>query len=223
MGTFFIVATPIGNLKDITLRALEVLKDADIVLAEDTRVAKKLLQHYKIQKPVWRADAKEEREIVEKIVKELTSGKKIAFVSDAGTPNVSDPGAFLTRYVREYLPKCPVLAIPGPSALTAFLSVAGVSSDRFTFLGYPPHKKGRQTFFKTLTDIKTRPVVLYESPHRLQKTFEGIKDVLGGDVPIVVGKELTKIHEEIWKGSVESAKEYFSGEKGKGEFVILIE
>ena len=101
--------------------------------------------------------------------------------------------------------------------------MAGVSSDRFTFLGYPPHKKGRQTFFKTLTDIKTRPVVLYESPHRLQKTFEGIKDVLGGDVPIVVGKELTKIHEEIWRGSVESAKEYFSGEKGKGEFVILIE
>lgn len=223
MGNFYVIATPIGNLKDITLRALEALEDADIVLAEDTRVAKKLLLHYKLEKTVWRADAKAEREIGERVAGEMKGGKKIAFISDAGTPNVSDPGAYIVEYVREHLPQCEIVPIPGPSALTAFLSVCGVPADSFTFLGYPPHKKGRQTFFKTLSDIKVRPLVFYESPHRLQKTFEGIEGVFGQDAKIVAAKELTKIYEEVWSGSVADAKTHFSGEKGKGEFIILIE
>lgn len=223
MGTLFVVATPIGNLKDITLRALEALKSADIVLAEDTRVAKKLLAHYAIEKPVWRADAKAEREIGEKIVAELEAGKAIAFVSDAGTPNVSDPGAFLVAFVREHAPNAGIVSVPGPSALAAFLSICGVRADRFTFLGYPPHKKGRETFFKDIPAIVVRPLVLYESPHRLGKTFKNLVTVFGSEAAIVVGKELTKIHEEIWRGSIADAKGYFAGEKGKGEFVLLIE
>jgi len=223
MGTLFVVGTPIGNLRDVTLRALEALKDADIILAEDTRVAKKLLAHYRIEKPVWRADAKAEREIGEKVKRELANRKTIAFISDAGTPNVSDPGAFLVRYLREHAPDAAIVPIPGPSALSAFLSICGVAGDRFTFLGYPPHKKGRETFFKVLSEIAVRPVVFYESPHRLQKTFESLAKTSGKDAVIVVGKELTKVHEEIWKGSVAEAKGYFAGEKGKGEFVVLIE
>lgn len=223
MGELFVVATPIGNLKDITLRALETLEEVDVVLAEDTRVAKKLLRHYKMEKLVWRADAKAEREIGERVVRELAAGRTVAFLTDAGTPNVSDPGAFIVGYVREHLPECSVLAIPGPSALTAFLSVSGVAADQFTFLGYPPHKKGRKTFFEELKSITTRPVVFYESPHRLQKTFEGIAAALGEEARVTVGKEFTKIHEEVWSGTVREAKEYFSGEKGRGEFVLLIE
>lgn len=222
-GALYIVATPIGNLKDITLRALEVLKGADLVLAEDTRVAKKLLAHFGIQRPVWRADAKAEREIGAKVIAELKAGRSVAFVSDAGTPNISDPGAFIVQHVRTHAPACPIVPVPGPSALAAFLSVCGVPADRFTFLGYPPHKKGRKTFFEGLKTIENGPAVFYESPHRLEKTFTELAAALGGDARIVVGKELTKVHEEIWHGRAEEAEGYFSGEKGKGEFVVLIE
>lgn len=223
MGTFYVVATPIGNLKDITLRALEALERADVVLAEDTRVAKRLLRRYKMEKPVWRADAKVEREIGERVIKELEAGKIVAFVADAGTPNISDPGAFIVAYVREHLPDVLIVAVPGASAITTFLSICGIPADRFTFFGYPPHKKGRKTFFENVASAGVRPVVFYESPHRLRKTFEGIADALGGDAVITVGKELTKVHEEVWRGSVNDAKKYFSGEKGRGEFVVLVE
>ncbi|OGZ43178.1 MAG: 16S rRNA (cytidine(1402)-2'-O)-methyltransferase [Candidatus Ryanbacteria bacterium RIFCSPHIGHO2_02_FULL_45_17b] len=222
MATLFIIATPIGNLEDITLRALRVLKEVDLVLAEDTRVTQKLLRRYEIKKPVERYDEHIAEHIHARIAEDLRQGKSIALVSDAGTPGISDPGARLVAYVREHVPDVSLVPIPGPSALITALSVAGVSADSFTFLGYPPHKKGRKTFFQNVRDIKVRPVVVYESPHRLQKTFTGVAETIGEDTNLIVVKELTKIYEEIWHGSVKEATSYFQKEKGKGEFVVII-
>lgn len=222
MGILYIVATPIGNLKDLTLRAIETLKEADLVLAEDTRVAKKILNHLAIQKPVWRADEYAVESFYAKVGDFLREGKTAAFVSDAGTPGIADPGSRLVDFLRTHHPEVKIIPIPGPSALIALLSVSGIHANEFTFVGYPPHKKGRETFFKKLLEIRIRPIVCYESPHRLQKTFEGIGKVFGEDQKIVVGKELTKIHEEVWRGTVHDAQEYFKGVKGKGEFTIAI-
>lgn len=222
MGTLYIIATPIGNLKDITLRAIEMLKNVDIILAEDTRVAKKLLSHLGIKKPVWRADATVERAVAEKIKKELEMGRNIAYMSDAGTPNISDPGAFIARHIRANMPMIKIVPIPGPSSLTAFLSVSGVSANQFTFFGYPPHKKGRKKFFEKIKNNDIQPAVIFESTHRIQKTFDEIAKTFGCNQIIIVGKELTKIYEEIWQGTAEEAEEYFKGVKGKGEFVIVI-
>lgn len=222
MTTLYIVATPIGNLEDITLRALRVLKEVDVVLAEDTRVTQKLLRHYEIKKQVLRYDEHVAEKIHSRIAGLLREGKNIALVSDAGTPGISDPGARLVAYVREYAPEVSIVPIPGPSALTTALSAAGVSANAFTFLGYPPHKKGRKTFFESVRDIAIHPAVLYESPHRLQRTFVGIAEAMGEDTIVIVAKELTKIYEEIWRGTVKEAMDYFQKEKGKGEFVILL-
>ncbi len=216
-GKLYIVATPIGNFGDITLRAIETLKNADLVLAEDTRVAAKILAHLGVKKPVWRFDEYAVAASYEKVKEVLEQGKTIAFVSDAGTPNIADPGAKLASYTRENAPEAKIIPIPGPSALIAALSASGVNADKLTFLGYPPHKKGRQTFFRELADVSVRPVVFYESPHRLQKTLEAL-----GETEVVVAKELTKIHEEVWHGKASDAAEYFKKEKGKGEFVIII-
>ncbi len=220
MGTLYIVATPIGNMKDITLRALETLGSVDLVLAEDTRVAKKLLSHYNIQKPVWRADARAERDIGEKVMRELTSGKNIAFVSDAGTPNVSDPGSAIVAYIRSHTVIL-IVPIPGVSAITTLLSVAGVSGDAFVFLGYPPHKKGRNTFFKKMAEMDIS-VIFYESPHRIEKTIQNIGEYCGEDRKICIGRELTKMHEEVFWGTTKEAESHFKGERKKGEFVVVI-
>lgn len=222
MGIFYIVGTPIGNLSDITFRAIDILKGVDVILAEDTRVTKKLLSNYKIQKPVWRADAKTEREIGEKVLRELISGKNVAFVSDAGTPNISDPGAAIVSFISKGNSKISIVPIPGVSAITTLLSVCGLSGDRFTFLGYPPHKKGRESFFMKLKDIKTIPIVMYESPHRIEKTLRSICDIFGAEKEVVLGRELTKIHEDIFRGTISGAINYFVGEKKKGEFVVII-
>jgi len=222
MPALFIVATPIGNLEDITLRALRVLKEVDLVLAEDTRVTQKLLRHYEIKKPIVRYDEHVAERMHARVVSELEKGKSIALVSDAGTPGISDPGSRLVAYVRKNIPDVFVIPIPGPSAVITALSAAGVSADSFTFLGYPPHKKGRKTFFENVRDIAIRPVVLYESPHRLQKTCAGIVETIGEEAPIIVAKELTKMYEEIWRGTAKDAMSYFQKEKGKGEFVIIV-
>lgn len=222
MGTLFIIATPIGNLKDITLRAIEALKNADIILAEDTRIAKKLLFHYGISKPVWRADAAVERAVVWKIKKELEMGENVAYVSDSGTPNISDPGAFIVQHIRTNMPSVKIVPIPGSSSVTAFLSVSGVQANQFAFFGYPPHKKGRKKFFEEIKNNRVRPAIIFESTHRIQKTFDDISKTFREDQAVIVGKELTKIHEEVWSGSVRGAKERFEKERGKGEFVILI-
>lgn len=222
MGILYIVATPIGNLKDITLRALEVLKDCDLILAEDTRVAKKLLTHYQIQKTIWRFDEYAKEKNYEQIKELLAQGKLIAFTTDAGTPAIADPGSRLVSYISHQLLKVKIVPIPGSSALITALSVSGVRANEFTFLGYPPHKKGRKTFFAKLKNIEIKPIILYESPHRLNKTLVGLSENFGFDYEIIIAKELTKIHEEIFHGSIEKSQSYFEGERKKGEFVIII-
>lgn len=221
-GILYIVATPIGNLKDITLRALEVLRDADLVLAEDTRVIQKLLLHYEAKKPIKRYDEYSRTGIYEEVVERLGRGENVVLVSDAGTPGIADPGSKLVLFVRNQLPSIKIEPIPGPSALVTALSVSGISGDKFTFLGYPPHKKGREKFFRSLQDIKVKPLVLYESPHRIEKTFASLEAVFGPDHEIVVGRELTKIHEEIFRGTVKDVQKHFIGERLKGEFVVVI-
>ena len=217
----YIVATPIGNLEDITLRALRVLGEVDVILAEDTRVTKKLLQHYDIKKQLLRYDEHTAAHMHPRVAQLLSEGAHIAVVSDAGTPGVSDPGSRLVRYVREQAPDTRIVPIPGPSALITALSASGLSADAFTFMGYPPHKKGRKTFFEEMRGVAVRPVVMYESPHRLQKTLKEISEIMEG-VSIVVGKELTKIYEELWRGTCAEALLYFEGKKAKGEFVVII-
>lgn len=221
-GNLYIVATPIGNLKDVTLRAIETLKNVDLIIAEDTRVAKKLLDHYEIKKPVWRYDEYARDSSYAKIKNLLIRGSNIALVTDAGTPAIADPGTKLMAFIRKELPETKIIPIPGPSAIITALSAAGVNANLFIFLGYPPHKKGRQTFFKELKDIKIRPIVFYESPHRVEKTFKSLEENLGNDAEIIVARELTKIHEEIWRGSAKNALDHFQGEKRKGEFVIIV-
>lgn len=220
MGTLYVVATPIGNMKDITLRALETLRSVDLILAEDTRVTKKILLRYDIQKPTWRADARTEQAIGEKVVKKLESGKNIAFVSDAGTPNISDPGAALVAYIRENSPEIRIEPVPGVSAVTTLLSVTGDLGDAFAFFGYPPHKKGRNAFFEKLAKSDV-PVVFYESPHRIEKTLAALGEYIGTR-KFCVGRELTKLHEEVFWGNSKEAAEHFKGERKKGEFVLYI-
>jgi len=223
VGILYIVATPIGNLEDITLRALRVLKEVDVIFAEDTRVTKKILQYYGISKQVLRYDEHVAARAHGSIAKLLGNGTSIALVSDAGTPAIADPGSRLIAYVCEQMPEVRIVPIPGPSALVTALSASGISADAFTFLGYPPHKKGRKTFFEGLRGITIRPLVLYESPHRLQRTLLSLASALGKDTPLVIAKELTKIHEELWRGTCTEAMRYFVDKKGKGEFVLIVE
>jgi 16S rRNA (cytidine1402-2'-O)-methyltransferase len=227
MGTLSVVATPIGNLEDITLRAIRILKEADAIFCEDTRVTAKLLQRYEISKPLVRCDAEMEEAAAKKAIEMLEEGKKIALVSDAGTPGISDPGARLVRFVREHSnyghPMSIVIeAIPGPSALTAALSIAGLESGEFTFLGFLPHKKGRQTTLKEIAATE-RAVVLYESPHRILKLLKELETCIPIYRHVVVAKELTKIHEEIFEGTPgEIAKLLESEGKDRGEFVVIL-
>ncbi len=221
-GVLSIVATPIGNMEDITLRALRVLKEVDVVFAEDTRITKKLLRHYDVPKLVERYDEHVAARAHGQIAEALRVGKSIALVSDAGTPGICDPGARLVAYVWEHAPETRIVPIPGPSALIVALSASGVAAEQFTFLGYPPHKKGRKTFFEGLHGITIRPLILYESPHRLERTLADISAVLGGEASLVIAKELTKIYEELWHGTCTEAMQYFVDKKGKGEFILII-
>lgn len=222
MGILAIVATPIGNLEDITLRALRTLKECDVIYAEDTRVISKLLARYEIKKPLQRLDAATELKKVDEIIARLEAGEKVVFVSDAGTPGISDPGARLVAQVRKQLPGAKIEAIPGPSALTAALSIAGLDTAGFTFLGFLPHKKGRQTALKKITasDI---PVVLYESPHRILKLLEEF--VQHQVSHIIIARELTKIHEEVIAGTPQELLAHFEKHPStvRGEFVVIIE
>lgn len=222
MGTLYIVATPIGNLKDITLRAIETLKSVDLVLAEDTRVTGKLLSHFEIKKPVWRFDEYAGAKSYTEVLKRLEDGASIAFVTDAGTPGVADPGWKLVSHIRATNPSVSIEPIPGVSSVTTLLSVSGINADSFMFFGYPPQKKGRKSFFEKLKSVEPRPIVLFESPHRFQKTLASLVEVFGENQKIIVGRELTKMFEEIWAGVVVDAVPYFVGQKIKGEFVIII-
>lgn len=215
MGILSIVATPIGNLEDITLRAIRVLKEADAILCEDTRVTAKLLARYEISKPLIRCDEKMEERAAEQAIEMLHEGKSLALVSDAGTPGISDPGSRLVRRVREAGAR--IDAIPGPSALTAALSIAGLEDGEFLFKGFLPHKKGRQTALKEVLASKV-PVILYESPHRVVKLLDGL-----GERNVSIGRELTKLHEEwLEGGAVDNSKELSRRGEIRGEFVVIV-
>ncbi len=221
MGILSLVATPIGNLEDITLRALRTLKECDVIYAEDTRVISKLLSKYEIKKPLQRLDAATEIKKAHEVVKRLIAGEHVVYVSDAGTPGISDPGARLVVFVREELPEALIEAIPGPSALTAMLSIAGLEGAEFTFLGFLPHKKGRKTALAALTQSRL-PVVLYESPHRIEKLLTELAEVQVAQVR--VGRELTKVHEEVLSGTPRELFEHFAKHPTsvKGEFVVIV-
>ncbi len=225
MGTLYIVATPIGNLEDITLRALRTLKEVDLILCEDTRVTKRLLSRYEITTPTESFHARSERGKTLKVTRLLEEGKNIALVSDAGTPTISDPGEALVREVRRHFgEEVQIVTIPGPSAVAAALSISGVPSSEFLFLGFLPHKKGREKLFAEVAQTK-RTVVFYESPHRILATLSSLAKHLGQSRKIAVARELTKIHEEVREGSAEDLFGYFekNPERVRGEFVVLIE
>lgn len=219
MGILYIVATPIGNLEDITLRALETLKRVDFVACEDTRVTAKLLNHYSIKKPLISYHQHSKITRVEKIIEHLEAGKNIALVTDAGTPGISDPGNYLVAEVLKN--NIAVIPIPGPSALGAIASIAGIDLQKFVFLGFPPHKKGRETFFKVVADSRM-PVIYYDSVHRVLKNLEFLESI-NPDKKIILGRELTKMFEETVRGSAKEVLEYFekNKEKMKGEFTII--
>lgn len=217
MGTLSIIATPIGNLEDITLRAIRVLKEADAILCEDTRVTSKLLARYEISKPLIRCDEKAEEKAAKRAIEMLEEGKNLALVSDAGTPGISDPGARLVARVRRFSSETKIEAIPGPSALTAALSIAGLDRGEFLFIGFLPHKKGRQTAMKAVLTSKV-PVVLYESPHRVEKLLHEL-----GEREVSVGRELTKVHEEWLEGrAVDNLSELRKRDAIRGEFVVIV-
>lgn len=219
MGTLYIVATPIGNLQDITLRALETLKAVDFIICEDTRVTKRLLDRHQVDKPTISFHHHSSAEKVGHIIEQLKQGKQAAYVSDAGTPGISDPGNQLVAAAVSA--GIVVVPIPGPSALTAALSVAGIATDSFLFLGFLPHKKGRQTLLRSIV-AELRVVVLYESNHRILKLLGSLAE-FAPDRTVIVGRELTKIHEEIFRGPVREAFEHFSTGEQRGEFVVIID
>lgn len=221
MPKLYIVATPIGNLKDISLRAIKTLKEVDLILCEDTRVAKKLLDCYKVSKPTASYHQHSKLKKNEYILGQLKEGKDIALVSDAGTPSISDPGAKLIEYLLEQMLDLEVIPIPGPSALISALSVSGFSADKFVFLGFPPVKKKRKKFFKEVADSKYT-VVFYESCHRILKTLLEMTDVLAQNRQIVVCRELTKKFETIYRGNIGEVIEKVKKDKTKGEFVVVI-
>jgi len=220
-GKLYVVGTPIGNLMDITKRALEVLKSVDLVLCEDTRVTKKLMIHYEIDIPTlsYHQHSSEEKKL--EILKALLDGKNIALVTDAGTPGISDPGNELIDFLFEADEKLQVVPIPGPSALASTLSVSGFDVNKFVFLGFMP-KKGKTKLFKWLKEGKIA-FCFYESPNRLIKTLGEISEYFGSDKQVVVGRELTKIYEEIKRGEVKKIIEYFKENTLKGEVCVVVE
>jgi len=225
MATLFVVGTPIGNLEDITLRALRVLKEVDLILCEDTRVTKRLLSKYEIGTPTMSYHAQSKLAKVDKILSLLLEGKNLALVSDAGTPCISDPGVLLVSQVREkFGDDVVIVPIPGPSALVTALSAVGISVAEFTFLGFLPHKKGRETLFKEIAD-SARVMAFYESPHRIEKALESLERFCGGERRIIVARELTKIYEEFVRGTVLEVKTHFvqNPDRLRGEFVVIVE
>lgn len=223
IGNLYIVATPIGNLEDITFRAVRILKEVDCILCEDTRTTKKLLDRYDIHTKTMSYNAHSTDSKSSLIIKMLREGKNLALVSDAGTPCISDPGVLLVSDVRkEFGGDANVVPIPGPSALVSALSASGVSSANFTFLGFLPHKKGRETLFKEIACSK-EVIVFYESTHRILKTLESL-DKHTPNFKVVIARELTKEFEQYVDGTPSEVLKYFNDHKDKqrGEFVVIV-
>jgi len=222
MSTLYIVATPIGNLEDLTFRALRVLKGVDLILCEDTRVTKKLLDHYQIKTPTLSYHQHSKLKKVEYIIQLLKAGKNLALVSDAGTPGISDPGnklvnAIITSpgLVRK------IVSVPGPSAVTTAASISGFPMDKFIFLGFPPTKRKRKKFFEEVLSSKY-PVVFYESPYRILKTLKELSSFTENR-EIVVCRELTKKFETIYRGRIEKVIKEIEKDQARGEFVVVVE
>ena len=220
MPKVYIIATPIGNLEDITYRAVRVLQTVDFVLAEDKRVTKKLFDHYQIKTDLlfWHQHSKIND--WHKVKNLLSQGKNLALVTDAGTPGLSDPGGKLIELVLKELPETEIVAVPGASAVTALISVAGIALDNFTFLGFLPHKKGRQTIICQIKESKI-PVIFFESVHRITKALEQLTDC---PKQLIVGRELTKQFETIYRGTAAEILEILNKNKQqlKGEFVVIV-
>ncbi len=226
MSKFFVVATPIGNMGDITLRAIETLKSVDLILCEDTRETKKILDKYGISKPTMSYHAQSKLAKVDKIFELLSEGKNLALVSDAGTPTISDPGAMLVSQIKTNLSHgVDVIPIPGASAVIAALSASGLPTHEFTFLGFLPHKKGRETLFKEIA-ASERTMVFYESPHRILKTLESLIKFCPKEnqKKVCIARELTKIYEEFKTGTPAEVLEYLTKnpEKQRGEFTVIV-
>lgn len=219
MSKLYIVPTPIGNLEDITLRALSVLKEVNFILAEDTRTSGNLLRHYQISKPLSAYHLNNEHKVFEKFAQRIAAGETAALISDAGTPAISDPGFLLVRECVKI--GVEVECLPGASALLPALVNSGLPADRFLFEGFLPHKKGRQTKLEYLSQLPYT-IILYESPHRLLKTLEQLKEHFGVERPASVSRELTKMYEETVRGNLDEIITHFTTGIIKGEFVIVV-
>lgn len=219
MSKLYLVPTPIGNLQDMTLRAIEVLKNVDLILAEDTRNSAKLLKHFEISTPVQSHHQHNEHQTVERLVNRIKQGETMALISDAGTPAISDPGFLLSRACIES--GIEIECLPGATAFVPALVNSGFPSDRFVFEGFLPVKKGRQTRLMQLAE-ESRTIIVYESPHRLLKTLAQIAEYFGEDRAVSVSREITKLHEETVRGTVSEVKTYFGKKPVKGEIVIVI-
>jgi len=225
MTTLFIVATPIGNLEDLSMRALRILKEVDFILCEDTRVTKKLLNHYDIKKPLLSYHQHSRLKKVNYILELLKQGKNLALISDAGTPGISDPGNLLVdEAIKRLMEKVKIIPIPGPSAVTAAASISGFPMDKFLFLGFPPTKRKRKKFFQEVVKSKY-PVIFYESPYRIIKSLRDlqlISKTYNLKPKIVVCRELTKKFETIYRGKIEEVIREIEKGKVKGEFVVIV-
>jgi 16S rRNA (cytidine1402-2'-O)-methyltransferase len=219
-GKLILVPTPIGNLGDITFRAVSVLKEADIILAEDTRISSRLLHHLEIDKKLWVHHKFNEHKAVGSLVAKIQEGNKIAMITDAGTPGISDPGFLLVRACIEN--DVEVECLPGPTALIPALAVSGLPTDRFVFEGFLPQKKGRQTRLVQLAE-EPRTMVFYESPFRLVKALSQFAEYFGSDRKCCVCRELSKMFEEIKRGTVNELQQYYTAHPPKGEIVIVVE
>lgn len=221
----YIIATPIGNLKDISQRAIELLKEVDVILCEDTRISRKLLNYYGIKKPVLSYHHHSSLRKLNNILRLIKQGKNLALISDAGTPGISDPGNKLIKFLIQRIPELKIVPIPGPSALTSAASISGFPVDKFLFLGFPPAKKKRKKFFKEVI-ASPHSVIFFESPSRILKTLEGIKEALEGAGQemreLVVCQEITKKFETIYRGKINEVLEKIKESKIKGEFTILL-
>lgn len=225
MSNLYVVATPIGNLEDVSFRALRVLKEVDLILCEDTRVTRKLLARYQIETSVISYHQHSRLAKMEYILSQLENGKNLALVSDAGTPTISDPGAKLVNYLLKQGLDLSILTVPGPSAVVAALSISGVPADKFLFLGFPPLKNKRNKFFEEIANAKYT-VVFYESPHRILRTLNDLSLILNkanqNERSVIVCKELTKKFENVYRGDIKNIIEQLNESKIKGEFVVII-
>lgn len=215
----YLVPTPIGNLEDITLRAIRVLKEVDLILAEDTRTSGKLLKHFEISTHMHSHHMHNEHKTVANIVQRIKNGESVALISDAGTPAISDPGFLLTRACLEN--GVEIECLPGATAFVPALVNSGLPNDKFVFEGFLPVKKGRQTRLTLLAE-ETRTIIFYESPHKLLKTLTSFAEFFGADRPISISRELTKLYEETLRGTVAEMIEHFTIKPPKGEFVVVV-